>query len=854
MLLLTWSAIAQNTTETLEVVLERYEQEQGIKFSYDAELVVELTGEFDYQPDVRDFVLEAEVSLPVQFDEVSEGYYVIKTAERHYELTAWDSLGQEMIVPTDIMVLINGDPITLEYSSKYVGFDYRPNLRDSVLIYALGYGRKSVSVGRLLRETSLNISLTYVEMQLKGITIQEYLTQGIALNASNQSVSIDTEDLPLLPGETDGDIFASIAALPGVTSPDGRAGNLFIRGSHTDQSLILFDDIPIYHRGHYYGTISPYNPKVVSNVEVYRSGFHPRLGDRVGGAVVISSDEEVDEQVQGGVGANTMYLMGFAKVPLAEDKVSLSIGARRSYPSSFQSPKLNAISESVFSGTGVEGPNGNIISKIDLLFEDYHAKVIYAPNAKQHLSLSSIYTETDVKYNGDVNQKNSPYNDQNRFRNLGFNLQWQSVFSKNWQSNFSTTLSAYDFGYVSQTGPDSESVAYNNLKDFNVREEVVRSFGRSSLVLGADYKWQKVEIEYADTLFQQPVFYEEETKQLAYTLAPYINLEWNQWEKWNIQLGVRGSYYSLMESFQLDPRVFVNYRVMSPLTLKASAGRYHQYLSQVKYLEFGGGGFDNELWTLADGENGHIILGTQATLGFMLEEGAWILDVEAFHKGVDGFSIYEGRRYSPTAETLRAKQTIDGVDVLLKRQLGAKASVWASYTYSQSDIVFDSARQRSYPAKYVQPHVFYFGGAYYHERWKVSMAYKWATGLVAKSLDMVYAEGVFLQGPAPGQAGRPARGPRPDGQQGGTPPPRPPNPFAEVGGRYPNMHSLDLSVSYRIPPSETHDWSMSFGLSIINVFNQVNLIDRVYRGNPTPAFLDRDAIGFAPNLMVLVEW
>jgi len=213
---------------------------------------------------------------------------------------------------------------------------------------------------------------------------------------SNQSIRIDVNDLPLLPGETDGDIFASVSALPGVSSPDGRAGNLLIRGSETDQTLILFDNIPVYHRGHYYGTISPYNPKIVSDVEVYRSGFHPRLGDRVGGAIVINSDE-AGEESNYGVGANTLFGMGYGKVRIS-DKLSSSFSFRNSYPRSFQSLKLEEISQSVFAATSLVGGRGRLTQKVDVTFRDFNARLDFDANKRNQLSLSGILTSSEVSF------------------------------------------------------------------------------------------------------------------------------------------------------------------------------------------------------------------------------------------------------------------------------------------------------------------------------------------------------------------------------------------------------------------------------------------------------------------------
>ena len=74
--------------------------------------------------------------------------------------------------------------------------------------------------------------------------------------------------------------------------------------------------------------------------------------------------------------------------------------------------------------------------------------------------------------------------------------------------------------------------------------------------------------------------------------------------------------------------------------------------------------------------------------------------------------------------------------------------------------------------------------------------------------------------------------------------------------RFPSMHQLDASVSWKLPKSDRRNWSMIVGLSLVNVYNQRNLIDQVERRQQSNqnVYEDRIGIGFAPNLMLSIEW
>jgi hypothetical protein len=827
----------------LERLIGLYEERQEVKCSFDPELIQAVTADFSYQDDFSQFVYAVESKTPLSIQQVDQSYYIIKASESRFFLQAYDSLEQESIVPTDIMVLVNSTPLTLDYAEEGVYFQYKPVLQDTLILFALGYDKRLIPFHELMNESALEYQMMNIAVELKGLTIQEYLTKGIDLEPSNQSIRIDVEDLPLLPGETDGDIFASIAALPGVTSPDQRAGNLFIRGSYTDQSLILFDDIPIYHRGHYYGTISPYNPKVISNVTVYRSGFHPRMGDRVGGAIVIESEEEIYNKPTVGLGANTLYAMAYGKAALAKNKVGISIGARRSYPSSISSPKLTAISESVFSGTGVVDSSGAVSSDLDILFQDYHTKINYQANEKNRLSLAAIYTSNDIINYSAGPQTNSDILEENLYENQGYNLKWQSDFSDNWSSQTSLTYSRYHFNYTTDPGADGDSllVADNEVDDFNLRQEFNQHGEILSSDFGLDYKYQLVGTDYINEDQGALGLYTLSDMQKAHSLSPFVNFQLNPNAKWDIQLGLRATYFDPAKTINWDPRMFANYSPNSWLSLKASLGWYHQYLSQAKNLEFGGGGFENELWIMADGDEKEIIKGKQATLGGIIHASGWIFDVEGFYKQTDGVNVYTNRRLSSQDGYISSSQWIRGVDLMLKKQLTSHANAWVSYSYSQSEITMDTAQDRSFTSKFVQPHVLYIGSSYVRNRWKLSASWKWSTGLYERSLDIIYAEEVFKN--------RPNRRPPPG--DSGSDGMRPPNPFVDVNSDYYEpVHSLDISASYTLPRTEERKWAASFGLSLANVTNQKNLIDGVFRRS----FVDRYGMGFAPNLMVLVEF
>lgn len=820
--------------------IKHYESSLEAKFSYDPAIFSHVQQTFDTTQSLNEFISSVEAQLPVKIEKVGQDYYTVILVESQYALTISDSLAATSIEPP-FFFLINSIPVDIKLDGAKATFMYKPLMKDTLIVYAPGYEKKKVDVRQLLNSRTLNIPLITQTYLLSDVLVEDYITKGINLDPNTQKISIDVADLPLLPGETDGDIFASLAALPGVTTPDGRPGNLFIRGTSPDQSLILFDNIPMYHRGHYFGTISPYNPKVVNNVEVYRSGYHPRMGGRVGGAVFINSEQEVNSDPQFGLGANTLFAMGYAKAPLANNKLGLVIGARHSYPPSISSPKLDAITESVFAATGISNDEGGIGTDVNVRFQDYHAKLIVAPNENHKITISSIYSSSALSYKliQGLSQGSTESID---FENYGVNTEWNYNINQTWSTSFINTLGHYSYNTDSPV-PMGERKTENTINDFNSRIEISRSNQRSNQIqFGIDYKLQTSILDYINLSTDAPngnvdsVIRNDEVQ--AHTISPFANMHWYG-QRLSLQIGLRSSYYSPNQSFYFSPRLSANYNVNQSFDIKASAGRYHQFLSQVRNLQIGSGGFENSMWQLASEEQGDVISGNQLMAGFIYNKNRWLFDIEAFYKDAKNITYYESLFLDNNSDFFGADNILYGVDTYLRKEVSQSTSMWLGYSFGGSKITLDTTNLTTYESKYVQPHVFYIGSAYQKNRWKFSGVWKYGSGLNAQSLEIAYVQVIYEQ----------AQDTRPPGA------PRAPDPFADLPERYPNIHSLDLSASYTIPHTEQRPWSASFGLSIINVYDRDNLIDRAFRGNPPPPkWIDRNALGFAPNLMITFEW
>ena len=831
------TAVCQNQ-QTLNDAITQFASQQHLNISFDVDLLSKISsGTFD-EISIDSLSNYLESNYPLSIQNLDNNYYIITLSKSVYLIQLSDSLSKKPLFPEISSVLVNGKAIPSRINKGSLEFDYLPTTKDTLSIYAPGYEAKTISFIQLINDREFQLSFTPIFVELNTVLIRDYITEGIDLNPANQSVNIDVGSLPLLPGETDGDIFASLSALPGISTPDNRAGNLYIRGSSTDQSYVMLDNIPIYSRGHYFGTISPYNPKIVEEVEVHRNGFHPRMGGRVGGAIEIKTDGGEDNEISGGLGMNSLFTMGYLQSPILDKKAGLSIGVRRSFPTSFVSPKLEAITEMVYAGSAVTNVNtGELLTDVEVTFEDYQASLNVPIGTKNNLYISSIYTNSLIEY--EVTDQNAPtIPEQTSNSNIGLSAKWTNKINQQLSSNLEFSYSHYDLRFLANEAINSQATdvrgtfSINTILDLALSEELSWAMAnKNQFDFGLEYRQQNVADRYKGACTGTNPDYLRSSNQIATTVSPYLNYSFNNWEKWYVQIGSRLNYYNLINDVSFAPRLFANYAVSNSFSFKGTTGLYFQYLSQVKGLEFSSGGFDNEVWVLADQVYSKPISGSQSMFGFTWSKKDWVIDMETFYKRANNVAYYTANRLAEDEFFVQNDHEIKGYDFFIKKRINNHLDSWAGYSYSDFKVLMDTA---TYNSRYSQPHSANIGLSFHKNNFKLSTGWRITSGLEGNSAELAYKRRQFYEG---------RRNVR--------------DPFTSLAIRYPMVHFWDLSASYNLPENDNRKWSSTIGLSLINIYNQENLTDQVVRAGASagnPNFVDRDALGFAPNLMVTVEW
>ena len=595
--------------------------------------------------------------------------------------------------------------------------------------------------------------------------------------------------------------------LPGISSPDESAANLHIRGGTPDQNLVLYDGIKIYHQGHLFGNISPFNPYIVESVNVFKSGAKAEYGNRISGIIDIESMKEIPSEFSGGIGANFLHADGFIKTALKKDKLGLLISARSSLNDLINLTTYNSLTDKIFQNSKIEETNNEVaddeatILNNSFNFTDINYKLIFKPNSKNNMSFSGLWVDNNLNYasrsiDDDLSKDNLTLN------NNGLNLQWESILSDKTVFSSSVNYSKYSSNYSFQNSLnntiDEQKISSNSVKDFGFLSSVNHRLNEKSKI-NIGYEFSNLNLNYSLQFSEDDSISDSEQSKLS-SHSLFSELEFKE-NNFYIRGGIRSSYFSNISKFFIEPRLYAEYKLNESFSLKSSAEIKNQAISQLVSFEFNELGFGNSVWVLANNDGIPTLSNKQFTFGIFYQKNGWKFDVESYVKDISGLTSFT-KGFSANQLNLdyaSGNSSIFGIDVLIKKKI-KNFRTWLSYTYSTNNFYFPDLQPTKFPGTFDQRHVLSWANTYKYKRFQASIGWQFATGKpysIATGIDideLVYNE--------------------------------------QNNGRLANYHKLDLSAFYDFYFSSKKKVKSRIGLSFINIYDNDNQIDTNFDIDP----------------------
>jgi len=552
------------------------------------------------------------------------------------------------------------------------------------------------------------------------------------------------KQMPLVLGETD--IMKVVLTLPGVQSVGEGTAGLNVRGGTTSQNLILFNDAVVYNPSHLFGFFSTFNPDVLKNVELYKSGITADYGGRLSSVMDVNVREGNLKKFSGSGGISPVTGRLTLEGPIIKEKASFLIGARSTYSDwllkQIDAPELNQSTAS---------------------FYDVTANLTYKINDNNNISANGYVSHDQFKLNSDTLYE---YSDRNAV------LKWKHVFSRQLFGVFTGSFSKYAYQVSSDENPVEAFNMDFSIGQANAKADLTWFFNtKHTLTGGMSSTWYDLKPgqlrPLGDESLALPIHLQKEQ---GLETALYIGDNFEINPKTSLYAGVRYSFFqnlgpkdvytyldgeprqsvSIIDTVHypagkstasysgLEPRVSLRYILTSSSSVKFSYNRLRQYIQMLSNTT---AITPTDIWKLSDAYIPPQI-GDQVSVGIYknLKGNMFETSAEVYYKTIENTTDYKNGaelllNHHLETDVISARGKAYGVEAMIKKSAG-RLNGWISYTYSrtflQTKSEFESETINDgewYPSNYDKPHAVNLIGNY-----KVSRRFNF-------SLNTVYSTG-----------------------------------------------------------------------------------------------------------------
>ena len=627
--------------------------------------------------------------------------------------------------------------------------------------------------------------------------IEEVVVTSTSARQRLQSVQAGAEPLqlkdltaaPSLFGEND--VMRALQLLPGVKSESDASSSFQVRGGTAAQNLILYDHAPVYNVGHLAGLFSAFNDDALGSATLYKGLLPAQYGGASSAVLDLTGRTGNKQDLHGGVSIGLLSAKGTIEGPIAKDKASFLVTARRTYLDAFLK-----LTDDFRNNT--------------LYFYDINAKFDWTIGQRDQLFLSFFtgYDRTALEDMIDI-----------RWNNLASSLKWLHHFGGN---SYAQTTLLYS-GYLTDNGIDifGMNIWFNgHIRQGSLRQDFHIDLGKHQLDAGlssallnvksAEWQFVSKHVKEQRRAWENAVwvngifrFSDRLTASAglrAVTFSPlggslYYDIEEN---------GEIGWYYNYAKNqivkthFTLEPRASLNYQwsmVNGQWSIKAAYARTSQNIHALRNQNTSTP-FDR--YTLSS----NIVkpeIADQVSLGLFAAtpDQAYDVSLEGYYRKVDHVLDYrDGKSFSSEIEIERLVLPGEGkgygAELAIRKNTG-KLTGWLAYTLSWSKTRIPGVNGgRWYNANNDRRHDLSIVAIYrLNNRWTFNGAWVFNTGQAFTAPSGKYQiedNWVYY--------------------------------YAERNGyRAPDYHRLDISAVWTKPyRRSTHEWVFS----IYNLYNRYN--------------------------------
>ncbi len=637
----------------------------------------------------------------------------------------------------------------------------------------LGYQKLDTVINRNAIEEPIRIGVAQKTQTIRTVNVPGSRLKMMDIANDAGHVTFNPSKIADLPNYGETDVFRALQLLPGISSFE-NSSKLNIRGSSSDQNMVLLDGFTLYNLDHFFGVFSAINPNVVKNVQVYRGGFDARYGERVSAVVDIVSKTGNQSKPKFSGEVNLISANLTAEIPVTE-KFTIVAATRRAYSDFYSSWLMDELLNKKLSQSRTN-PNVSVVSP-KFYFYDYNLKTSYKISEKENVSFSLYGAKDNLEsvenYSGN-NDSNAKYNIDvtNKWGNYGVGATW----NKQWSNRYFSTLQFGHSGYLnkksnhtlftssSQTTSEVEETSQSNeLTGYflSFKNEIILNplhkleFGFSAKRNRYSFdnekkKYQKNQeltaflVENETVRTSQNSFIDSDTlkyiavnkENSAFLYTSFFQDKIKLGNKLFVKPGIRINYYPKADKIYFAPRLSFSYKTEQGLLLKLATGRYYQYINKAGNEQ--DYDYNREFWVLSNGDENPVVSSNHFIAGMSFEKGKFYFDVEGYYKTLNGLQEYLSlnKLVNSSLFVLDYKSSYFaigkgkawGIDFLTKFE-AKHFSSWLAYSLGQSTRRFDKINNGTdFPASFDQKHELKWTNIYSLGKWNFSSFLIYNTG------------------------------------------------------------------------------------------------------------------------------
>ncbi|TDD97951.1 TonB-dependent receptor plug domain-containing protein [Flavobacterium cellulosilyticum] len=819
----------QNTTKkvSLTEVIFTIEKQFNVKFSYAVEDVADITIE---KPKAT-FTLQQTIAYLnsktlLNFKALDNRYVTVSVINKTIAVCGVVLSDDKKLPLIGASVLVNdiGKSTITDINGKFTLADIP--LNSIITLSFIGFESKQLEANALFstQKNCKEIVLSTKNEELNQVMINVYLTPGLQKYLDGSTV-LNTKRFGILPGLIEPDILQSIQTLPGVESSNESIANINVRGGTNDQNLVLWDNIKMYHSGHFFGLISAYNPNLTSKVIVSKNGTSAEFSDGVSSTINMQTKDVVTNVFSGGAGINLISTDAFLEIPITK-KLEFHVSGRRSITDLYQSPTYTKYFQRSFQDTEINAKSDQKETSSDFYFYDFTAKLLYDVNEKHQIRANIIginnaldYSEHHILNSNETESKVSNLSQ----KNMGY--------GGNWKGQWTPKLSTHLIAYLCKYNIDASDYRVETDQLLTEANEVLET----GVKLNSNYKANDnlnylLGYQYNETgMLNQTIVsnprYSSTKKDVLLNHALFSEVEYNKKNTY-LRAGIRLNYFQKFDKFIFEPRINIRQKISNQFALKLEGEFKNQSTTQIVDFEDDFLGVEKRRWVAVTDKDIPIATSKQGSFGVEFNEKKLTIEATGFYKIVDGITTSNQGFYNSFQYTsANGSYTAKGLEFLANKT-AQKYSVWLSYTFSTNEYEFDSFTPTTFPNNVDIRHSVSLGFYYtIFKNIKIAVGGIWRNG-------QPYTKPV--EGKETIQKGN----------------------NTMVNYDTPNKENLDdfmrldasLNYNFMLSPSI----KATFTAGVINATNHDNEINRYYKVNPNDSNdaiqVDNKSLGLTPNM------